>query len=312
MAAWIGISGYDYASWRGKFYPMKLAHRRWLDFAAHRFHSIELNGTFYSLKSPSTYAAWRAAVDDVDDFMFAVKGSRFITHMKQLHDPEIALANFYASGVLALGERTGPFLWQLPERLAFDRPRLERFFAALPRSSAQAAALARTHDGRIAKARELVEAHVDVPYRHALEPRHPSFFTDEARAFLREHEIAFVSADTVGRFPSSLAPTSSTFAYVRLHGAEVLYASRYLDHELASWADRIAAWSRAGLDVYAYFDNDAWGHAPFDAMRLRALVDAELVTPRRRRRHATSEESRSARRTRRTSARGAHEPHPRP
>jgi uncharacterized protein YecE (DUF72 family) len=267
VAAWIGISGYDYPAWRHRFYE-GVPRARWLPFAGSAFRSLELNGTFYSLKSPAAYAGWAAAAPS--DRVLAVKGGRFITHMKQLLDVEQALANFYASGVLALGAQTGPFLWQLPERLAFDPARLARFFAQLPRSSSAAAALARHHDARVRV--PLVHADVDVPYRHALEPRHPSFFTREAQALLRDHEVAFVTADSAGVFPISYAVTAP-FHYVRLHGPRQLYRGHYRDDELDAWAERVRAWQEPGRDVYVYFDNDGDGHAPYDALRLQARVD---------------------------------------
>jgi uncharacterized protein YecE (DUF72 family) len=267
----VGISGWDYASWRGRFYPRALPKKRWLDHAVHAFDSIELNGTFYSLKKPTSFIAWRETVRASGrDVTFAVKGGRFITHMKKLRDCEQPLANFYASGVLALEETTGPFLWQLPESLTFDADKLASFFALLPRSAHDAARLARKHDARFA-GRVLVDAPTQhIEYRHALEPRHASFFTPDAFAWLRAWDIGLVVADSAGRFPMSTEVTAP-FVYVRLHGSTKLYTSGYTDDELALWAERCRRWLRDGLDVYVYFDNDALGHAPFDAQRLAAL-----------------------------------------
>jgi uncharacterized protein YecE (DUF72 family) len=275
--AFIGISGYTYAGWRGAFYPRELGQRHWLRFASGAFNSIELNGTFYSLKSPTVFRRW--VEETPDDFVFAVKGSRFITHNLKLARSDGALANFLASGVLALGRKTGPFLWQLPATYRFDRDRLERFLRLLPRDSIQAARLASRHDDRLRRG-ALVTAAKSIAYRHALEPRHASYFVDECYDLLREYDVALVIADTAGRYPYSEEVTAS-FVYVRLHGSEVLYTSRYSDEELDRWADRVRQWARPPTgtprDVFVYFDNDAKAHAPGDARRLVERVTA-LVT----------------------------------
>lgn len=271
-AAWIGISGYDYASWRGRWYPTELPKRRWLEFASRRLNSIELNGTFYSLKSPAVFERWLAEVP-ARGFTFAVKGGRFLTHNLKLRNAEASLGNFFASGVLALGRRTGPFLWQLPATYRFDAERLDSFMRLLPRDSREGEAVALQHDDRLRRG-ALVDAPVRVRYRHAFEVRHPSYFHDEFYAILREHGCGFVIADTAGRFETADEVTAD-FVYVRLHGSTELYASGYTDAELDAWARRIARWRsvRGGaLDVYVYFDNDARGHAPFDAERLAARV----------------------------------------
>jgi uncharacterized protein YecE (DUF72 family) len=265
----IGISGYDYKPWRGRFYPEKLPARAWLSYAASVFDTIELNGTFYSLKSPDVYRRWVSEVPR--EFLFAVKGSRFVTHNLKLRNARGALANFFASGVLALGRMTGPFLWQLPGTYRYDPERMEEFLALLPRDSLAAAELARDHDHRLRRG-ALVDTDVRVRYRHTVEVRHPSYFTDEFADQLRARDIGFVVADTAGKFPYAETVTSK-FVYVRLHGSRVLYASDYTDEELDAWAARIRRWTSAGLDVYVYFDNDAKVHAPFDAIRLRALLD---------------------------------------
>jgi uncharacterized protein YecE (DUF72 family) len=267
--ALVGISGYDYKGWKDIFYPEQLPARRWLEYASRRFASIELNGTFYSLKSPAVFARWVSEVPH-DDFVFAVKGGRFLTHNLKLRNAEASLGNFYASGILALGRHTGPFLWQLPATYRFDAERMDGFMQLLPRSTRQAEAVARWHDARLRRG-ALVEAVDDVPYRHAFEVRHPSYFHDEFYAILRAHGCAWVVADTAGRFPYAEEVTAD-FVYVRLHGSRELYASSYTDAELDAWATKIAAWRATGRDVYVYFDNDAKVHAPFDAMRLAARV----------------------------------------
>lgn len=263
----VGISGWTYAGWRGDFYPRGLPQRQELAYAADRLGTIEINGSFYSLQRPTSYAAWRDATPD--DFLFAVKGGRFVTHMKRLRDVEAPLANFFASGVLALEGRLGPILWQLPERLRFDADLLASFFALLPRTVGEAAALARHHDAKLADDRALTRAprgYADHRIRHALEFRHESFCTDESFVLLREHDIACVVADSAGRWPRAETVTSD-LAYVRLHGDQELYASGYSDRALDSWAERIRHWS-SDADVVVYFDNDAKGYAPHDALRL--------------------------------------------
>jgi uncharacterized protein YecE (DUF72 family) len=267
--AFIGISGYDYKGWRGRFYPARLPARQWLRYASRRFNSIELNGTFYSLKSPDIFRRWTDEAPD-DGFVYAVKGGRFITHNLKLRNVETALANFFASGVLALGRKTGPFLWQLPGTYRFDAERLDSFMRHLPRDSGEGEAVARNHDDRLRRG-ALVTAAARIPYRHAFEVRHPSYFTEEFYDLLRVHHCAFVIADTAGRYPYAEEVTTD-LVYVRLHGSRELYVSGYTDAELDTWAARVTAWRGEGHDTYVYFDNDAKVHAPFDALRLRERV----------------------------------------
>ena len=199
-----------------------------------------------------------------------MKGSRFITHNLKLRRAEGALANFFASGVLALGRKTGPFLWQLPAGYRFEPERIESFIRLLPRDSRQAGSLARGHDHRVRRG-ALVDAAELVPYRHAFEVRHPSYFDPAFYDLLRRHGCAFVVADTAGKFDYAEEVTAS-FVYVRLHGSQELYASGYTGEELDRWAARIRGWAApatgATRDVYVYFDNDARGRAPHDARGL--------------------------------------------
>jgi uncharacterized protein YecE (DUF72 family) len=264
----VGISGWRYPAWRGDFYPKGLPQRRELAYAAEHLTSIEINGSFYSLQRPSSYAAWREeATAAREDFVFAVKGGRFVTHMKRMKDVEVPLANFYASGVLALGPALGPMLWQLPGNLAFDADVLDEFLGGLPRTTHEVARLAERHDDKVPDDRALTRAEDDRPVHHALEFRSPTFATLEASEVLRRHEVATVLADTAGRWPKVDDDTGS-IRYVRLHGDQELYASGYTDRSLDEWAGRCRAWAEAGKDVYVYFDNDMKGYAPHDAMRL--------------------------------------------
>ncbi|VVJ15071.1 Uncharacterised protein [Amycolatopsis camponoti] len=271
-----GTSGWRYPPWRGVFYPPGLAQRRELEYLSRRMNTVEINGSFYSLQRPERYRAW---FDETpSDFLFAVKGGRFITHMKQLRDVETALANFYASGVLALGAKLGPFLWQLPPRLTFDPDRLANFFALLPRTTTDAAELATKHDDKL-KGTPYLEAGPRKPLRHALEVRHPSFAEPAAKELLRKHGIALVVADTAGKWPF-LEDQTADFAYLRLHGDEELYVSGYSDRALRDWADKIRTWHDDGKrDVFVYFDNDVKVEAPRNA---ETLADLLGVTPRTR------------------------------
>jgi uncharacterized protein YecE (DUF72 family) len=285
----IGISGWDYPNWRKVFYPDGLPHKDELAFASRAVDSIEINGSFYSLLRPDCVKRWR--LETPDDFVFAVKGSRFITHMKKLHDVDAALPNFFASGVLALEEKLGPILWQLPPTMAFDSTRLAGFLERLPRTTRAAVEVAAKHDDRV-RDRCYVHTFADRPLRYAVEARHPSFHDPEFIALLRRHHIALCIADTAGLFPD-FEDVTADFVYVRLHGDTKLYESGYTPQALKRWAFRVDAWShgrevasarlaapdlgperRATRDVYVYFDNDAKVRAPFDAIALRELVDS--------------------------------------
>lgn len=295
MTVRIGISGWRYARWRGVFYPKELRQRDELAFAARNFPSIEINGTFYSLQNASLFGRW--AEETPDDFVFALKGPRYITHMLKLKNAKPALANFFASGVLRLERRLGPVLWQLPPNLAFDADRLAAFFAFLPRDTDAAARLGRGHNDKL-KSRAWLRTTENRKLRHALEVRHDSFKTPAFVELLREHDIALVCADTVD-WPL-LTDVTADFVYCRLHGSEQLYTSGYDDGALSTWADRIRAWSKGGdakgphasktrapqrkaRDVYVYFDNDAKVRAPFDALELIAKLEQASRPTRARR-----------------------------
>ena len=278
----IGISGWLYPGWRGSFYPKGLRHRDELSYASRHFDTVEINGTHYSLQRPESFARWHD--ETPAGFVFAVKGSRFITHMKQLRDVEAPLANFFGQGVLRLGDKLGPLLWQFSPRFRFDPEKLEAFFRLLPRTTEAAADLAKRHDHRLA-GRASTQVVTERPLRHAIEIRHPSFLEPAFVALLRKHEIALVFADTVD-WPYAEDVTAD-FLYLRLHGSEELYVSGYSDEAIDHWAARVALWSSGGepndamlidpdhrpprrpRDVYVYFDNDAKVRAPFDAQSLR-------------------------------------------
>lgn len=259
----IGISGWRYAPWRGKFYPAGLAQARELDYAARQLPTIEINGSFYSLQRPESYAAWYAATPP--GFLFAVKGNRFITHMLKLKDIDAPLANVLASGMFALREKLGPILWQFPPMVRFDAERFDHFFSILPQDTEAALALARRHQSRM-EGKVCLDIDAKRPLRHAVEIRHESSRDPRFIALLRKYNVALVVADSAGKWPC-IDDVTADFMYLRLHGDQELYASGYGDEAIERWAEKIRAWSAHG-DVYCYFDNDIKVHAPYDAQRL--------------------------------------------
>ena len=260
----VGMSGWVYPPWRGVFYPRGLPQKDELAYAASHVTSIEINGSFYSLHKPSSWEHWRDSTPD--DFVFAVKGPRFVTHIKRLREVRLPLANFFASGVLALGPKLGPLLWQLPPTLKFDAEVVQSFLRLLPQTTTDAAALGGERDNRMT-GREWLGPVVDRPLRHAIEVRHASFETEEFFSLLAQHGVASVVADTAGKFPR-IDRTTAAFGYARLHGDTKLYESGYDDAALDRWATRVREWLDAGLDAYVYFDNDIKVRAPVDAMSL--------------------------------------------
>lgn len=283
MTVHVGISGWRYEGWRGVFYPEDLPQRRELEYASRQFSTIEINGSHYALQSITSWQGWYDTVPD--GFVFAVKGPRYLTHMLRFRDETAvpALANFFASGVLALRRKLGPFLWQFPPSYRFDAQRFDRFLSLLPRDTAVARALARQHDTRVKS--PWFSTRVQQTLRHAVEVRHESFRTPEFAALLRQHRAALVVSHAVADWPY-FEDVTSDFVYLRLHGANALYTGAYSDAALDRWADRIRSWSagtepadaqrvgaaakhrRSGRDVYCYFDNDMKVEAPADARRL--------------------------------------------
>ncbi len=279
----IGISGWRYTPWRGAFYPSTLPQRLELWYASRILSTIEINGSFYSLQRPEYFAQWHD--ETPDDFVFAVKGPRFITHMKRLRDVETPLANFFASGVFNLRAKLGPILWQFPPQFRFDAAKLEAFFELLPQDTARALCLARKRDYRL-KGRARLAIDERRSLRHAVEIRHESFMDPRFIDLLRRYNIALVIAETAKRWPM-MHDITADFLYMRLHGDKTLYQSGYSDRALERWADKISAWhegkepndaetiSRAKArsskprDVYCYFDNtDVKLRAPIDAQTL--------------------------------------------
>jgi uncharacterized protein YecE (DUF72 family) len=243
----VGISGWVYAPWRGVFYPKGLRQADELAYASSHVTSIELNSSFYAVPKPESWQRWRDGTPA--DFVFAVKGPRLITHFRRLRDVDSAMSDFLASGVLTLGPKLGPLLWQLPATLHYDPQLIEQFLALLPRNAD------------------------DRPLRHAIEPRSQTFDTPAFAEQLTRHGVAAVLGDNEGRWPR-LDWTTADFAYARLHGDKELYTSGYDDAALDRWDAWVRAHLSAGRDAFVYFDNDAKVRAPVDAMglirRLRA------------------------------------------
>jgi uncharacterized protein YecE (DUF72 family) len=275
----VGVSGWTYAPWRGVFYPKGLKREEELAYASAHLRAIEINGTFYAMQRPDTFASWASQVPA--DFVFAVKAPRFITHILRLRDPLVPLANFIASGLLRLDIHLGPILWQFPSNFRFDPARIVPFLKLLPRSTGAAAVLGRKHDNRL-RAPAWLDVETSRPMRHAFEIRHESFLGQEFIDILRSHDVALVCADSV-RWPR-LMDVTSDFVYCRLHGSGELYASNYDNAALDEWARRSKAWAAGGepadaervggrakfrkRDVFVFFDNDKKVRAPANAMEL--------------------------------------------
>jgi uncharacterized protein YecE (DUF72 family) len=267
----VGTSGWKKPMWRGYFYRRGLVQSRELEYASSHLSSLEINTTFHGLPRPSSYQNWHSGTPD--DFVFAVKGNKAVTHDHRLRNPVDGIADFLASGVFELEEKLGPILWQTPPSLPFHRDTVETFLATLPHSTEEARQL-------IAKRgdEEASQAQLDIPdrrIRHALEVRHPSFANPAFIELLRRYDVAAVATNSPG-WPV-IRDVTSDFVYVRLHGSADHYPDGYDDATLDYWAGLVNGWLSGegwpdgrGRDVFVYFDNpDNEGiNSPFDAMRL--------------------------------------------
>jgi uncharacterized protein YecE (DUF72 family) len=238
----VGCSGWQYKHWRGDFYPAELPTARWFEHYAREFDTVEINNSFYRWPPPETFAKWREAAPP--GFVYAVKASRFLTHMKKLTDPEEPVARTF-DAVKQLRTRLGPVLYQLPPRWPVNVDRLEAFLRTLPR-------------------RRL----------HTIEFREPTWYTDDVFALLRKFNVALCLHDMHGSATGRMVV--GPFIYVRFHFGTQKYGGRYEDRRLDEWADWLAECARKGLAVYAYFNNDTGGHAPRDAVRLRERLLTRL------------------------------------
>ena len=234
----IGCSGWQYAHWRGDFYPAELPQARWFGHYALTFDTVEINNSFYRLPDAGTFAKWREQAPR--RFVYAVKASRFLTHMKKLKDPEDPLFRFFENAK-QLGPHLGPILYQLPPNFGLNLERFELFLRALPRG-----------------------------YRHTVEFREPSWYDERVFELMRRHKVALCLHDMQGSATGTLVV--GPFIYVRFHFGTKKYGGRYPDERLDDWASWLAARHDEGIDVFAYFNNDTGGHAPRDAVRLRAMI----------------------------------------
>ena len=232
----IGTSGWNYPHWKELFYPKGLSRNKWLEFYAEHFDTVELNVTFYRLPSEKTFKNWHKRVPE--NFLYSVKASRIITHVRRLKNVEDALENFY-SAVSHLKEKCGPILFQLPPSLSFEEDLLEEFCSILRPE-----------------------------YRYALEIRHKSWIDDRVFEILRKYNIAFCISDSAGRFPYHEEVTAD-FVYVRLHGPTKLYASEYTEEQIREWAEKLRKWGR---DAFIYFDNDFNAYAIKNAKMLKEYL----------------------------------------
>lgn len=279
------MAGWVFEPWRGEFYPKGYPQKDELRYASRKVGAIEINATFRQNQAPKSFVKW--ASETPDDFVFSVKGPQFVTHIKRLNDVEAPLGNFFASGLLALGKRLGPIVWQLPPTLKFDAARLESFFALLPRTASEAVALANKNDGKVKGDPWLDGTGVGV-IRHALEVRSETFAVPEFLAVMRAHNIAHVIADTED-WP--YLDVTADFVYGRLQGAPG--ADHYEPAEIDRWAERARAWAAgkpvtdgptigppAGAvprDVELHFVSTDKVHAPGNAMTL--MTKLGLVPP---------------------------------
>jgi len=239
----IGTSGWHYKHWMGNFYPPEVKSKGFTDYYIRFFRTVEINNSFYKLPSFETFANWRAAVPD--DFIFAVKASRYITHMKKLKEPQEGLSRLF-NNINALEEKLGPILFQLPPMWKLNLERLRDLLRLLPPY-----------------------------YRYTFEFRHHSWYTPEVLELLRQHNAAFCVYEL--EYHQSPLEVTADFAYVRLHGPEGKYAGSYSESTLQWWANQCRAWQQASLDVYVYFDNDQLGYAAFNALRLQQLVQEQIM-----------------------------------
>lgn len=237
--AFIGCSGWQYPHWRGGvFYPRDLLQREELSYYASKFSTVEINSTFYHLPKIGVWESWEGRAPK--DFIYAVKMSRYLTHMKKLVTPKEEWERFY-EGAKKLGERLGPILFQLPPSLRKDLGKLGGLAKVLPKKE-----------------------------RFAFEFRHESWYDSEIYAFLRSQNWAWVIISHP-RLPLVWERTSD-FVYLRFHGSKSLYSSCYTDEELRQFARHIKGWLKEGRDVYAYFNNDAFGFAPQNAFSLMKML----------------------------------------
>ena len=264
----VGISGWNFEGWRGTFYPKTLSQKKELYFASRQFSTIEVNGSFYSLQTPSTYRRWYETAPK--DFIFSLKGPRFITHIKRLNDVSVPLANFFASGVFELKEKLGPILWQLPPRFLFKSDLIENFLKNLPKDLKAASQMAKRSDDYL---KQPPSTHIDKnrKLRYAIEVRHPSFLDPVFFKLLRKYRISLVITEGRQEWPK-VQKVTADFLYARLHGDKEVYASGYSSKALDQWSGLLKKLSGKTHDVFVYFDNDVKIRSPYDATGLSSRL----------------------------------------
>lgn len=265
-----GTAGWVYEPWRGTFFPQGLVQKKELAYASSRLGSIEINATFRANQKPDSFTKW--AGEAREGFVFSIKGPQLVTHIKRLKNCQAELANFFASGPLALGEKLGPFVWQLPPNLSYNREVLSAFLELLPKTQEQYVALASQADGRLKTPPFLTTDGVSA-IRHAIELRNASFDKPEVRDLLASHNVAQVIADTTEQPSREL---TADFAYCRLQGPARPGAQGYEPDDIADWAKTVDGWSQAGKDVFAYFVHEDKLHAPANAIALRQALGISL------------------------------------
>jgi len=265
-----GTAGWVFEPWRGTFFPEGLVQKKELAFASSRLGSIEINATFRANQKPESFAKW--AGEARDGFVFAIKGPQLVTHIKRLKNCEQELANFFASGPLALGNKLGPFVWQLPPNISYNPDVLSAFLALLPRTTDDYVAIAGKADERLRSKPYLNTANVG-QIRHAIEMRNASFDVPEVNALLARHNVARVIADTPDNPARDL---TADFAYCRLQGPARGDGGGYLPADIADWSATTKAWAAAGKDVFAYFVHEDKLHAPANAIALRQAAGISL------------------------------------
>jgi uncharacterized protein YecE (DUF72 family) len=264
-----GTAGWVFEPWRGTFFPEGLVQKKELNYASRHLTTIEINATFRGNQKPESFAKW--AGETPPGFSFSVKGPQLVTHIKRLKNCTEALAGFFASGPLALGDRLGPFVWQLPPNLSYDAESFATFLELLPRNLDAYLALARRADG--AKAPPYLEPNGNETFRHAIEMRHQSFETTEVDALLKAHNVARVIADTIDNPRRDL---TADFAYCRFQGPARPDPMGYEEADIDDLAKTVSGWRDAGIDTYAYFVHEDKLHAPANAMALAAKLG---ITP---------------------------------
>jgi len=265
-----GTAGWVFEPWRGTFFPEGLVQKKELAYASSRLGSIEINATFRANQKPDSFRKW--AGEAREGFVFSIKGPQLVTHIKRLKNCEQELANFFASGPLALGPKLGPFVWQLPPNISYDRDVLAAFLALLPRTTADYVALAGKADARL-KSEPFLDTEGVGPIRHAIEMRNASFDAPEVDALLSEHNVARVIADT----PENPGRTlTADFAYCRLQGPASGDGGGYQPADIADWAATVKGWAAEGKDVFAYFVHEDKLHAPANAIALRQAAGISL------------------------------------